>query len=56
MLQDVERGRRTEIDAITGQLLALADAWGVRLPTHERMLEEMHTLESAPSTATRRAM
>jgi 2-dehydropantoate 2-reductase len=55
MLQDVERGRRTEIDAITGQLLALADAWGVRLPTHERMLEEMHALESAPSTATRRA-
>ena len=32
MLQDVLAGRRTEIDAITGALLAMAD--GVELPTH----------------------
>lgn len=34
MLQDVLAGRRTEIDAITGALLAMAEADGVELPTH----------------------
>jgi 2-dehydropantoate 2-reductase len=32
MLQDVERGRRTEIDAITGELLRAAAAAGLDLP------------------------
>ena len=34
MLQDVLAGRRTEIDAITGTLLAMAEADGLELPTH----------------------
>lgn len=34
MLQDVLAGRRTEIDAITGALLAMAEADDVELPTH----------------------
>jgi 2-dehydropantoate 2-reductase len=34
MLQDVLAGRRTEIDAITGALLAMAEGQGVELPTH----------------------
>lgn len=34
MLQDVLAGRRTEIDAITGTLLAMAEAGGVELSTH----------------------
>lgn len=34
MLQDVLAGRRTEIDAITGTLLTMAEAGGVELPTH----------------------
>ncbi len=34
MLQDVLAGRRTEIDAITGALLAMAEVGGVELPTH----------------------
>jgi 2-dehydropantoate 2-reductase len=37
MLQDVLAGRRTEIDAITGALLALAAAQGIELPTHRAM-------------------
>ena len=32
MLQDVERGRPTEIDAISGELLRIAAAHGVDLP------------------------
>jgi len=32
MLQDVERGRRTEIDAITGELLRVASRTGLDLP------------------------
>jgi 2-dehydropantoate 2-reductase len=34
MLQDVLAGRPTEIDAITGALLAMAAGQGVELPTH----------------------
>jgi len=34
MLQDVLAGRRTEIDAITGTLLTMAEAGGLELPTH----------------------
>lgn len=34
MLQDVLAGRRTEIDAITGTLLTMAEADGLELPTH----------------------
>ena len=34
MLQDVLAGRHTEIDAITGTLLTMAEAGGVELPTH----------------------
>ncbi|MDD3352024.1 2-dehydropantoate 2-reductase [Zoogloea sp.] len=37
MLQDVEAGRPTEIDAITGALLALAKAQGLALPTHQAL-------------------
>lgn len=38
MLQDVLAGRRTEIDAITGALLAMAAGQGVDLPTHRAVL------------------
>ena len=35
MLQDMQRGAPTEIDAITGALLAAARAYHLHLPTHE---------------------
>ena len=37
MLQDVEKGRRTEIDAITGALLRAAGAKGLPMPYNEMM-------------------
>ena len=48
MLQDVLAGRRTEIDAITGALLAMASCQQRRLPTHEALLQRVHTLEPHP--------
>lgn len=48
MLQDVLAGRRTEIDAITGVLLAMAARQQRSLPTHEALLRRVHALEPHP--------
>ncbi|MBI2077770.1 MAG: 2-dehydropantoate 2-reductase [Euryarchaeota archaeon] len=45
MLQDVERGRRTEIDAINGRILAAARRRGLACPTNERLFAEVKALE-----------
>lgn len=47
MLQDVLAGRRTEIDAITGTLLAMAEAGGVELPTHRAVFTLVQRLSQA---------
>lgn len=47
MLQDLEAGRRTEIDAITGVLLRLADAAGIALPTHRAVYTLVRALEKS---------
>lgn len=51
MLQDVLAGRRTEIDAITGTLLAMAAAQGVELPTHRAVFTLVKRLEGSPSAS-----
>lgn len=45
MLQDVERGRRTEIDLISGYLLDVADRTGVDLPATRRAVDRIHRRE-----------
>ncbi|WP_374266255.1 ketopantoate reductase family protein [Zoogloea sp.] len=45
MLQDVLAGRVTEIDAITGVLLGLADARGAAVPTHRAVFALVKLLE-----------
>ena len=45
MLQDVLAGRKTEIDAITGVLLALAARHGLPAPTHQAVLTLVKRLE-----------
>jgi 2-dehydropantoate 2-reductase len=42
MLQDVECGRRTEIDYINGYLLQVADRLGIAAPRNRALLEEIH--------------
>lgn len=47
MLQDVEAGRRTEVEAITGALLALAERHGLAAPTHAAVRQLVDVLEQA---------
>ena len=47
MLQDVLAGRRTELDAITGALLRMADAGGFAVPTHRAVHTLVRTIERA---------
>lgn len=47
MLQDVLAGRRTEIDAITGALLAMAARQQRSLPLHEALFRQLRTLEAS---------
>ncbi|MBL8446121.1 MAG: 2-dehydropantoate 2-reductase [Zoogloeaceae bacterium] len=54
MLQDILAGRATEIETITGALLAMAAAQGVVLPTHEAVRTLVRRLEGA-SAATSQA-
>lgn len=45
MLQDVQAGRRTEIDAITGALLEMARQQGIDLPAHRSIFRRIKALE-----------
>lgn len=47
MLQDVEAGRPTEIEAITGYLCQLASAQGVAVPRNTALLEEIRRLDAS---------
>jgi 2-dehydropantoate 2-reductase len=45
MLQDVMAGRRTEIDYLTGHLLAVAAARGIAAPRNRTLLERIQAIE-----------
>lgn len=45
MLQDLDRGRRTEIDAISGALLMRGQAHGLALPATARIVQRIHSKE-----------
>jgi 2-dehydropantoate 2-reductase len=50
MLQDIRAGRRTEIDAITGAVVALAERHGVAAPVSESLLALVRALERRGTT------
>jgi 2-dehydropantoate 2-reductase len=55
MRQDLERGRRTEIDAISGAIVAAGRRHGVPLPATERIVRRIHAKEPGAGTTRPRA-
>lgn len=45
MLEDLDHGRRTEVEAISGELLATGRRHGVPMPATVRAIERIHTRE-----------
>jgi 2-dehydropantoate 2-reductase len=58
MLQDLDRGRRTEIDAISGAILRLGERHGLELPATRRIVERLRRRadRSLPSPVSRRPL
>jgi 2-dehydropantoate 2-reductase len=50
MLQDVQRGAPTEIDAICGEIVSLGEQAGVATPLNRRMWQEVRTLVDRPAS------
>jgi 2-dehydropantoate 2-reductase len=48
MLQDLERGARTEIDALNGAVIAEAQAVGVPTPVNEYLWRRVREREGRP--------
>jgi 2-dehydropantoate 2-reductase len=46
MLQDVEAGRKTEVEMFGGKVVELGQAHGVPTPVNEAMLNIIHVLEA----------
>lgn len=49
MLQDIQAGRRTEIDALNGAVMRLGAEHGVPTPTHQTVVELLRFIEALPS-------
>ncbi|MFF0294653.1 2-dehydropantoate 2-reductase [Kitasatospora sp. NPDC004614] len=49
MWEDLQRGRRTEVDELQGEVLALAARHGLAAPANRRLLELVREAESAPT-------
>lgn len=47
MCQDLEHGRRTEIDFINGAVVRLGERYGIPTPTHRTLVELIHIRETA---------
>jgi len=45
MLQDLERGAKTEVDVINGGVVERGREYGVETPLNERVVELMHSME-----------
>jgi len=56
MLQDLERGRQTEIEFINGYVVALGHASGMRVPMNTAITELVHQIERGALQPTRERM
>jgi 2-dehydropantoate 2-reductase len=52
MLQDLERGKRTEIDALNGKIWSYARQLGLSTPFNETLTRLIHAKERLPASAT----
>ena len=48
MLQDVEAGRRTEVEIFAGKVVELGRRYGVPTPANRLMLHLLRVIEAAP--------
>jgi 2-dehydropantoate 2-reductase len=48
MLQDVEAGRKTEVEMFAGRVIELGRRYGVPTPVNEKLLEQIRELETLP--------
>ena len=46
MLQDLKRGKRTDIDALNGAISRYAQEWGIPAPENEKLTRQIHDLEA----------
>ena len=47
MLQDIEAGRKTEVDTFAGKVVALGKQYGIATPANETLLRIIRILEAA---------
>ncbi|MDQ1333131.1 MAG: 2-dehydropantoate 2-reductase [Thermodesulfobacteriota bacterium] len=48
MLQDVEAGRKTEVDMLAGKVIELGKIYGIPTPVNERILRSIKRIEGKP--------
>jgi 2-dehydropantoate 2-reductase len=46
MLQDIEAGRETEIDAISGYLCQLAEEHNIKMPLNQQLLQDIKRISA----------
>ncbi|MDY7026883.1 MAG: ketopantoate reductase C-terminal domain-containing protein [Spirochaetota bacterium] len=51
MLQDIEAGRKTEVEIFAGKAVALGQARGIPTPVNAAVLRIIHILEEMNETA-----
>ena len=56
MLQDLERGVKTEVDVINGGVVERGREYGIETPYNERTVEIMHTMERGERSPGRDAL
>jgi 2-dehydropantoate 2-reductase len=54
MLQDIDRGRRTEVGSITGHIVRLGASHGLPMPASRAALREVRRIERSAMPARRR--
>jgi 2-dehydropantoate 2-reductase len=52
MFQDVEAGRKTEVEMLAGTVIELGKRFGMATPVNQRLYDELKRIEAASGAAT----